>query len=399
MSRSARGTAPARDVRRTLSGAADDDEDVAGLELTDERVVETERAAAAGDRQDDVAQRARTESHLAGADGALVQVQTLAAGDEVLDDVDDLRGVGRQAEQPAGRRGRGDDRVRARLPEEVGVLLLADAGRDRHGRVELPDGEGDEDGGVVPVGRDDDGARPLDRRPAQHLGAAGVADDAGEPEGVGLVDGPEVRVDDDDLVQRGAEGLQRADGAAALGAVAAHDDVLAHAGPPASDAELLPRARGERLEGRSDEDQQERDAQRGDQQDVDQPRARGDRRDVAVAGGREGDRRVVDGVEQGEADAVAVPVAVPVGVDDGDGDHEQDDGDQQPAPDLADGGGFLVGDVDAGVLGLRRRRARAPPRGRYGAWPDGARRRTRTGVRRGGVSPRPSPAPWRRVPA
>ena len=94
------------------------------------------------------------------------------------------------------------------------------------------------------------------------------------PERVGLVDGPRLGVDDDDLVQRRAEGLQRADGAAALGAVAAHDDVLAHAGPPASDAELLPRARGERLEGRSDEDEQERDAQRRDQQDVDQPRAR-----------------------------------------------------------------------------------------------------------------------------
>ena len=120
---------------------------------------------------------------LAGGHRALVQVQALAAGDEVLDDGDHARGVGREAEQPAGGRRRGDDGVGAGLPEQVGVLLLADTGRDRHARVELPHGERDEDGGVVPVGRDDDRAGALDRGPAQHLGAAGVADDAGAARG------------------------------------------------------------------------------------------------------------------------------------------------------------------------------------------------------------------------
>ena len=41
---------------------ADDDEDVLGLQRADQRVVEAQRAAAAGDRQDDVAQRARVEA-------------------------------------------------------------------------------------------------------------------------------------------------------------------------------------------------------------------------------------------------------------------------------------------------------------------------------------------------
>src|SRR3712207_7769318 len=50
------------------------------------------------------------------------------------------------------------------------------------------------------------------------------------------------------------------------------------AGPPATDAELLPRARGQRLEGRSDEDDEEQHAQRRDNQEVDQPGLVGDRR-------------------------------------------------------------------------------------------------------------------------
>ena len=341
-----------------------------------------------------------SEPDLAGGHGALVQVQTLAAGDEVLDDGDHARGVGREAQQPAGGGRRGDDGVGAGLPEEVGVLLLADTGRDRHARVELPHGEGDEDGGVVPVGRDDDRAGPLDRGPAQHLGAAGVADDAGEAERVGLVDGPRLGVDDDDLVQRRAEGLQRADGAAALGAVAAHDDVLAHAGPPATDAELLPRARGERLEGRSDEDEQEHDAQRRDEQDVDQPGARGDRRDVAVAGGRERDGRVVEGVEQRQADVVAVPVAVPVEVDDPDGEQQEDEADDDPAP--RPGGPGTAPRGRAGHRCARSPGLPAPlstPRTSSEPVPRGARRRTRSGQPTGAalrrVSRRPSRAPGR----
>ena len=181
----------------------------------------------------------------------------------------------------------------------------------------------------------------------------GVADDPGQPDRVGLVDRPRLGVDDDDLVQRRPVGLQRADGAAALGAVAAHDDVLAHAGPPASDAELLARARGERLEGRPDQDEQEGDPQRRDHQDVDEPGAGGDRGDVAVAGGGEGDRRVVGRVEHRDLVAAGVPVAVAVEVDDQDGQGQHDRRDDDPAQHLADGGLLLVGDPDTGVLGLR----------------------------------------------
>ena len=362
-----------------LMVAADDDELVLRLQGADQRVVEAQRAAAAGDRQDDVAQRTRVQADLAGGDPALVEVEALAAGDEVLDDVDHARRVGGEAEQPAGRRRRGDDRVGAGLPQQVGVLLLAHGGRDRHGRVELPHGQRDEDGGVVPVGRDDHGAGALHRRPPEHLGAAGVADDPGEPERVGLVDRPGLGIDDHDLVQGRAEGLQRADGAAPLGAVTAHDDVLAHAGPPATDLELLPRARGERLESGSDEDEQERDAQRRDQQDVDQPRARRDRRDVAVAGGGEGDGRVVDRVEQGEADGVAVPVAVAVEVDDRHGEGEDGGGDDDPAPHLAYRRLLGVGQPDAGVLGLRSDRLELHPGDSNERRAPGARRRTRSG--------------------
>src|SRR3712207_9005691 len=51
---------------------------------------------------------------------------------------------------------------------------------------------------------------------------------------------------------------------------------------PATDAELLAGARGQRLERRSDEDDQEEHAQRRDDGQVEQPGLVGDRRDVAV---------------------------------------------------------------------------------------------------------------------
>src|SRR5687768_5790179 len=73
------GTWPRCDPEdRNLMVGADDDQHVLGLEGADQRVVEAERPATPGDRQDDVAQRAGVEPDLAGGHGPLVEVQALA---------------------------------------------------------------------------------------------------------------------------------------------------------------------------------------------------------------------------------------------------------------------------------------------------------------------------------
>ena len=75
----------------------------------------------------------------------------------------------------------------------------------------------------------------------------------------------------------------RGDRRPALGAVPDDDGVVAHFAPPSLDLQCLARLRGERLDGGTDQDDQERHPQRRDHQNVDQPRRRGDRGDVAVA--------------------------------------------------------------------------------------------------------------------
>ena len=137
-----------------------------------------------------------------------------------------------------------------------------------------------------------------DARPAQHLAPGGVAGDHREPVGVRVLQRHRARVDDHDRLAVLAVVDQGLDRAAALGAVADDDDVLAHLLPPPGDPEHLAALRGEHLEGGPDQQHQEGDAQRGDHERVDQPGVARDGRDVAVPGRAERDGRVVDRVDQ-----------------------------------------------------------------------------------------------------
>ena len=98
---------------------------------------------------------------------------------------------------------------------------------------------------------------------AQHLAPGGVAGDDGEAVGVGVLQGDRARVDDDDGLAVLAVVDQRLDRAAALGAVADDDDVLSHVLPPPGDPEHLAALRGEHLQGGTDQQHQEGDAEPG----------------------------------------------------------------------------------------------------------------------------------------
>ena len=129
----------------------------------------------------------------------------------------------------------------------------------------------------------------------------------------------------------GAVAQQRLDRGAPLGAVADDDGVVTHAGPPALDPERLPRPLGEQLDRGADEGDEEDQPQRCDHDGGDQPGGVADRDDVAVAGGGDGNRGVVERVGEGDlACAVGVPVAVPAEVDDQRRDHEGAQRDREP---------------------------------------------------------------------
>ena len=81
------------------------------------------------------------------------------------------------------------------------------------------------------------------------------------------------------------------------GNVADDHGVLVQLGPPAIRTKLLTRAAREHLDGRSDQDDEEQEAQRRDDQRVDESRRFAHRRDVTVARGREGDGGVVERVD------------------------------------------------------------------------------------------------------
>ena len=137
------------------------------------------------------------------------------------------------------------------------------------------------------------------------------------PGALGALERRGVLVDDDDVRGRDLVADHRGDRRPALGAVADDDGVVAHSAPPSLDLQCLARLRGERLDGGTDQHDQERDPQRRDHQDVDQPGRRGERGDVAVAGGRQRHRRVVQAVQERQlAFVLHVAVAVAVQVDD-----------------------------------------------------------------------------------
>jgi hypothetical protein len=218
-------------------------------------------------------------------------------------------------------------------------------------------------GGVVARHGDDDARGGLDLGALQHVAASAVALDGGDAVVTGVGDVVAVVVDDDDLVAVGAVVEQGAHRAAALGAVADDDGVVAQGGPPTVLPELLAGALGEDLERGADQHDEEQHAQRRDEQDVDRAREVAHRRDVAVAGGGEADRRVVHGVE--EADLV-VDVAVALAVQPDDGRHREHDGDRDDhaladRPHRTDVGARQqdVGAHPAGGPARRRRRAAA----------------------------------------
>ncbi|PJJ03117.1 hypothetical protein BX264_3485 [Streptomyces sp. 2333.5] len=256
-------------------------------------------------------------------------------------------------QQPAGRAGTGDDQVGAALLQQRYVLVLPDRHHDRGVPGELACRQGDECGGVVPLGRHDHARGALQLGPGQGVGAGRVAVHRHETVTAGGVHGGLLRIDHDDLLSGDALSEQGLDGAAALGPVSDDDDVISHAGPPAVDAYLVPGARGEDFERGADQNDQEQYPERRDDQDVGQACGVADRSDVAVAGGREGDRRVVGRAEEGDlvVGVVAVPVALEPDDQGGDGQHRQRH--EQPAQHLLERRCHPLRGQDDGAAGLR----------------------------------------------
>jgi hypothetical protein len=104
----------------------------------------------------------------------------------------------------------------------------------------------------------------------QHLGAGAGAMHDDQPARRCFLRRVAVQLDDHDPVQRRAVLQHRGDGAAALGAVPADDDVLAHPRPPAADPELLAGPFGEHLERGAHQDDEEQHPGRRHDQHVDQ---------------------------------------------------------------------------------------------------------------------------------
>ena len=86
------------------------------------------------------------------------------------------------------------------LAKEVEVLLIAAAGDDVGGGVDLANREGGEHGGVVAVGSDDHGLRLADGGLIEHGAVRGVALDGDEALVRSPGDGRGVDVDSDDPV-------------------------------------------------------------------------------------------------------------------------------------------------------------------------------------------------------
>ena len=169
--------------------------------------------------------------------------------------------------------------------------------------------------------------------------------------GGGVLDRVVLVLDDDDVLTRDPGLPQRAHGAAALGAVAADDDVVLHASPPASDVELVPRPFGEHLDRGADEHEDEQEPHRRDEQGVGEPGAPGDRRDVAVAGRGQRDGRVVERVDDRDRAVARVLVAVALDQDDDPVDQHDGQRDRHPA-----------GDGDRGRHGRAPRQPQLPGR-------------------------------------
>ena len=233
----------------------------------------------AGPRRSDRSRPATRSARPPRPDDALGDVEALADGEDVLDQLGDLRRLGREAEQAAGGPGGGDHGVGAALVQQVHVLLLLHRGDDRQARVELPGGQGDEDGGVVAVGVRPPAPTPPRRRPRSGRPAWRHCRRRrpGRPRSPGR--GPSSRGSiDDDLVGGSVPLPSRVLTALRpLSAVAADDRVVFQLPPPAGDAVGVSAPFGQDLQGGADEQDEEEDAGRGDEHGGDPAGAVGDR--------------------------------------------------------------------------------------------------------------------------
>ncbi len=182
---------------------------------------------------------------------------------------------------------------------------------------QLARGERDQHRGVVAVGGDDDRLGVLRAGQPQHLGIGRVAAHGDQAGGVGPLEGGGVVVDDDDVAGRHLVADHRGDRRPALGAVADDDGVVAHAvssiagsSTPGATAVVsvstvvpISTIRNATRSGVITRTLTSRADSR-------------ERGDVAIAGGRQRHRRVVEAVQERQSVALDVDVAVAVEVDD-----------------------------------------------------------------------------------
>ena len=215
------------------------------------------------------------------------------------------------------------------------VLLIAAAGDDVGGGVDLANREGGEHGGVVAVGSDDDGLRLPDPGLIEHGAVRGVAPDGDEALVRSVGNGTGVDVDSDDPVWFHPAADEVGGGGCPGRTKTENDVVISHAAPPASDEKKLPGPIREHLDGGANHEDQEHDPGRGDEGDRGQTGPVRHGGDVAVAGCRDGHRRVVERVE--EPDLVARVVDVAVSAEQHDERNENDEryGEADPAADFA----------------------------------------------------------------
>ncbi len=225
----------------------------------------------------------------------------------------------------------------------MGVLRLADGGDDLRARGDLAGAEGHQHRGVVAVRGDDHRRRVLHAGESEHIGLRRRTLNRHEALPGGGLENHRIGVDHDDLGRGDPVAEHGVDRGTALGAVTDDDGVITHAAPPTLDLECLTGTLGQCRQSGTDQHDEEEHPERRDQQDVDQARFGGEGGDIAVAGGRERDRGVVDAVQQGQFVVLGVDVPVPIEVDDDDREEQRRERIADATGDRESGTGLLLG--------------------------------------------------------
>ena len=220
----------------------------------------------------------------------MLNLQACSCGQQILDDGSELRTNRRQAEQPSNRVRGGHHRRGTRLADQGNVVLLTNADDDAGPGVELPGGERGEDGGIVARQTNDDLPGFGHLGPPQQITTCRIPQKGGQPVEVGFIHRDVTAVNDDDPVVRFPVTTKSVDCAAALRAVADHDNVIAHFLPPLQVTDGAAALIGQHSDGGTDQQHQEADTHRGDEDRIQEPGVRGKRGDVAVARGGHCDR-------------------------------------------------------------------------------------------------------------